>query len=234
MAVQSRKGNHWAFESSAGFVGYLPRDIFNLNTPYGSPDKLKILIEKMHTRGLLAIADIVINHRCAFQQSSDGKWNRFGGESGKATWDPSAITCSNPEWGGRGGPKQGDEYPAAPNIDHNQDFVVRDYTEWLKWLQSDVGFDGWRLDYVRGVPGNFMRRYIEATEPLMALGEFWDRRGAKAMTESFDKLYGGETKLSDETLNQLENDVAAFELTRATEVDEAHGRPPDLAETEAC
>ncbi|KAG1674142.1 hypothetical protein FOA52_015773 [Chlamydomonas sp. UWO 241] len=56
----------------------------------------------------------------------------------------------------------------------------------------------------------------------------------KAMTESFDKLYGGETKLSDETLNQLENDVAAFELTRATEVDEAHGRPPDLAETEAC
>ncbi|KAG1654889.1 hypothetical protein FOA52_006533 [Chlamydomonas sp. UWO 241] len=55
----------------------------------------------------------------------------------------------------------------------------------------------------------------------------------KAMTESFDKLYGGETKLSDETLNQLENDVAAFELTRATEVDEAHGRPPDLAETEA-
>ncbi|KAG1665103.1 hypothetical protein FOA52_007794 [Chlamydomonas sp. UWO 241] len=56
----------------------------------------------------------------------------------------------------------------------------------------------------------------------------------KAMKESFDKLYGGETKLSDETLNQLENDVAAFELTRATEVDEAHGRPPDLAETEAC
>ncbi|KAG1655505.1 hypothetical protein FOA52_008524 [Chlamydomonas sp. UWO 241] len=40
----------------------------------------------------------------------------------------------------------------------------------------------------------------------------------KAMTESFDKLYGGETKLSDETLNQLENDVAAFELTRATEI----------------
>ncbi|KAG1662265.1 hypothetical protein FOA52_002154, partial [Chlamydomonas sp. UWO 241] len=55
----------------------------------------------------------------------------------------------------------------------------------------------------------------------------------KAMTESFNKLYGGETKLSDETLNQLENDIAAFELTRATEVDEAHGRPPDLAETEA-
>ncbi|KAG1680156.1 hypothetical protein FOA52_000269 [Chlamydomonas sp. UWO 241] len=56
----------------------------------------------------------------------------------------------------------------------------------------------------------------------------------KAMTESFDKLYGGETKLSDETLNQLENDVAALKLTRATEVDKAHERPPDLAETEAC
>jgi hypothetical protein len=56
----------------------------------------------------------------------------------------------------------------------------------------------------------------------------------KAMTEAFDKLYGGETKLNDETLNQLENEVAAFELGHATEVEEVHGRPPDLEETDAC
>lgn len=43
----------------------------------------------------------------------------------------------------------GDIFHAAPNIDHSQDFVRKDIKEWLNWLRSDIGFDGWRLDFVR-------------------------------------------------------------------------------------
>lgn len=43
----------------------------------------------------------------------------------------------------------GDIFHAAPNIDHSQDFVRRDIKEWLNWLRNDIGFDGWRLDFVR-------------------------------------------------------------------------------------
>ena len=43
----------------------------------------------------------------------------------------------------------GDIFHAAPNVDHSQDFVRRDIKEWLKWLRNDIGFDGWRLDFVR-------------------------------------------------------------------------------------
>lgn len=43
----------------------------------------------------------------------------------------------------------GDIFHAAPNIDHSQEFVRKDIKEWLNWLRSDIGFDGWRLDFVK-------------------------------------------------------------------------------------
>lgn len=43
----------------------------------------------------------------------------------------------------------GDIFHAAPNIDHSQDFVRKDIKGWLNWLRNDIGFDGWRLDFVR-------------------------------------------------------------------------------------
>lgn len=43
----------------------------------------------------------------------------------------------------------GDIFHAAPNIDHSQEFVRSDIKDWLNWLRNDIGFDGWRLDFVR-------------------------------------------------------------------------------------
>lgn len=58
--------------------------------------------------------------RCANNQGSDGKWNKFGG---RLAWDSTAICSNNPAFGGRGSPKQGDDYAAAPNIDHTQEHI---------------------------------------------------------------------------------------------------------------
>jgi len=51
------------------------------------------------------------------RQSDDGKWNKFGG---RLAWDKSAISCNNPAFGGTGSAKTGEDYVAAPNIDHTQ------------------------------------------------------------------------------------------------------------------
>lgn len=48
--------------------GYLPRDIYNLNSAYGSEGELRELLYELHDHELKAIADIVINHRCAHFQ----------------------------------------------------------------------------------------------------------------------------------------------------------------------
>jgi len=55
-----------------------------------------------------------------YSQGEDGKWNKYGG---KMDWDQSAICSGNEAFGGRGNPKQGDDYGAAPNIDHSQVLV---------------------------------------------------------------------------------------------------------------
>lgn len=151
--------------------GYMPSDLYNLNSAYGSVEELKYCIEEMHNQDLLALGDVVLNHRCAHKQSPNGVWNIFGG---KLAWGPDAIVCDDPNFQGRGNPSSGDIFHAAPNIDHSQDFVRRDVKEWLNWLRNDIGFDGWRLDFVRGFSGGYVKEYIEASNPAFAIGEYWD------------------------------------------------------------
>ncbi|GJY51015.1 ATP-dependent DNA helicase PIF1 [Tanacetum coccineum] len=35
----------------------------------------------------------------------------------------------------------------ALNIDHSQDFVRKDFCDWLRWLRKKIRYDGWRLGY---------------------------------------------------------------------------------------
>ncbi|XP_024360714.1 uncharacterized protein [Physcomitrium patens] len=151
--------------------GYMPGDLYNLNSAYGGSEELKQCIDEMHKHNILVLGDVVLNHRCAQKQSPNGVWNRFGG---KLNWGPEAIVRDDPNFQGQGNPKSGDFFHAAPNIDHSQDFVRRDIIEWMKWLRSDFGFDGWRLDFVRGFWGGYVKEYIEATKPAFAIGEYWD------------------------------------------------------------
>lgn len=43
--------------------------------------------------------------------------------------------------------------------------------EWLTWMRTCIGFDGWRLDYVRGFAGSHVKDYMEASRPQFAVGE---------------------------------------------------------------
>ncbi|KAG9439801.1 hypothetical protein H6P81_019966 [Aristolochia fimbriata] len=151
--------------------GYMPSDLYNLNSAYGSEEELKHCIEEMHAQDLLALGDVVLNHRCAQKQSANGVWNIFGG---KLAWGPEAIVCDDPNFQGQGNPSSGDIFHAAPNIDHSQEFVRKDIRQWLNWLRNDIGFDGWRLDFVRGFSGGYVKEYIEASNPAFAIGEYWD------------------------------------------------------------
>lgn len=58
--------------------GYLPGQLYKLDSLYGSEAELKELLVAMKEAGLVPIADIVINHRCADRQDENGVWNHFG------------------------------------------------------------------------------------------------------------------------------------------------------------
>lgn len=156
---------------SVSAEGYLPRDLYDLNSKYGTEAELRQLVSVLHEHGLKAIADIVVNHRCAHYQGSDGKWNKFGG---RLAWDNSYLCSNNPSFGGSGGRKKQEDYPAAPNLDHGQERLRKDIIEWMRYLRNSIGYDGWRFDFVKGYDGKWTGEYVNATVPLMAFGEYWD------------------------------------------------------------
>ena len=151
--------------------GYMPQDLYNLNSKYGTMEDLRACVAALHACGIKSLGDAVLNHRCAGLQGPDGLWNQY---TGKLNWDARAIVCDDPHFGGKGNASSGDFFHAAPNIDHSQDFVKRDIVEWMQWLQAEVGYDGWRLDYVRGFSGTHVKTYMESTDVHFAVGEYWD------------------------------------------------------------
>lgn len=155
--------------------GYLPRDLWNLNSKYGDEGELRALLREMREQRIISIADIVINHRCATFQDDNGIWNRFGG---RMQWDHTHICSNNPQYAGAGAFKKEEDYTAAPNVDHTQERVRKDIVLWLNHLRK-VGFDGWRFDFVKGYDGKWSREYVDASAPVMAFGEYWDTMSYK-------------------------------------------------------
>ncbi|TKY69722.1 Alpha-amylase 3 [Spatholobus suberectus] len=151
--------------------GYMPKDLYNLNSRYGNIDELKDLVKRFHEVGIKVLGDAVLNHRCAHYQNQNGIWNIFGGP---LNWDDRAVVADDPHFQGTGNKSSGDNFHAAPNIDHSQEFVQKDLKEWLCWLRKEIGYDGWRLDFVRGFWGGYVKDYIEASEPYFSVGEYWD------------------------------------------------------------
>ncbi len=48
--------------------GYLPGEYECLNSSYGSEKDLRRCIKVLHANGIKAVADVVLNHRCAGKQ----------------------------------------------------------------------------------------------------------------------------------------------------------------------
>lgn len=144
--------------------GFLPRRLYSISSSYGSGNQLRNLIKNLNNRGIDCIADIVINHRVGMFGQAD-----FVNPS----WGCWAVV-SNDGWSGAcGNPDTGDLYGPARDIDHTNAQVRADYTAWLNWLKDDVGFSGWRYDYVRGFAPSYITQYNNATQPKFSVGELW-------------------------------------------------------------
>ncbi|MEM7788568.1 MAG: alpha-amylase C-terminal beta-sheet domain-containing protein [Bacteroidota bacterium] len=152
---------------SAAAEGYLPNEWRNLDaSAYGTEAELKAAIDALRSRGVRAIADIVVNHRVGTTDWADFSRPAFSNNA-------RAVTRGD-EWGqGTGNPDTGDGYDAARDLDHQYGSVQREIKSWQAWLQRDIGFDGWRYDYVKGFHGWHVGDYNAASQPYFSVGELW-------------------------------------------------------------
>ncbi|MEE2925158.1 MAG: alpha-amylase family glycosyl hydrolase [bacterium] len=194
--------------------GYMPGDYYDLGTPenetyYGNIEELKESIHKFHKEGIDAIADIVINHRTA-SHKEDGIWNVFHHKSGKMWWEKWAL--AKDDYGGTGNYDSGGNFEPAPDIDHSNPIVRRDIINWLRWMKSEVGFDGWRFDFVKGYQGLYVQAYIRATDPTFAVGEYWSSMGYQ-MTTNLKPDQDPHRQLIVDWIDDTRGKARAFDFT---------------------
>jgi len=176
---------------SGGYsMGYDPSDYFDLGeydqhstveTRFGSRAELDALIETAHANGLEVIADIVLNH-------NSGGGLEFNPYRGYDTY-----TLFNEEHGNASGKFNRDYenfYPNSTspyddgslfyeetNLDHNQEYVqnwlwAADYSV-ANYYKNEVGFDGWRFDYVLGFEPWVVKAWLDEVGGF-AVAELWD------------------------------------------------------------
>eukprot|EP00878_Enallax_costatus_P026999 GHUV01029017.1.p1 GENE.GHUV01029017.1~~GHUV01029017.1.p1 ORF type:complete len:503 (+),score=134.49 GHUV01029017.1:122-1630(+) len=162
--------------------GYMPDQLYDLSSAYGSQQQLVDCVAALKAAGIAAVADIVINHRCADEQDERGRWNCYHDKVPHAgpslAWSKWAIAKygSGDMFGGLGrADSHGACWAGAPNLDHSNPEVREGLVAWLRHLQNDIGFEAWRFDFARGYSSKYVRSYVDSTTSQFALnvGEVW-------------------------------------------------------------
>jgi len=214
---------------AASSEGYLPRRLDVLDSAYGSLSALKGAIGALHSAGVEVIADIVINHRVGtsgWADFTEPAWGQNAVVSGDECVD--AKQCADHS----SSPDSGMGYGAGRDIDHSNPAVQKDIQRWMQRLREEVGFDGWRFDFVRGFSPKYLQGYIDASRPAFAVSEVWDNLDLgnpdahrQALCDYINEA-GGKTSAFDFTTKGiLQHAVSSGEYWR---LKDSGGRPTGL------
>ncbi|MFN3706070.1 MAG: alpha-amylase family glycosyl hydrolase [Thermoflexales bacterium] len=171
---------------SPSYHGYDVSDYFAVNPQFGTMDDFKALVSDLHQRGMRLIVDYVANHTSREHpffkdaygnpQSDYTKWFSFR-DRNNLSYESFFGQGYMPEWNHA-------HRPAS-------DYLIEAALFWL-----DLGADGLRCDYARGVEDWFwerLRKAIKARHPqAVILGEVWDSNTAilqRYFNAGFDALF---------------------------------------------
>lgn len=191
---------------STGGVGYLPTELHNFNSTWGSDTDLRAANAALKAQGIFSIADVVANHR-----NGTTRWSDFT----NPTWTCLTITSTdevNTAWTEARGPRPcggtdtGDDFDGGRDLDHRQNETREGIKTFLTKLKEQ-GFDGWRWDMTKGFSASYINEYNTASAPYFSVGEFWDGNantlknwvdgtGKKSATFDFSQYYAMQSGLS--------------------------------------
>ncbi|TCI91842.1 alpha-amylase [Tenacibaculum sp. M341] len=170
-------------------MGYDPFDYFDfgeydqmgsVETRFGSKTELLSLINSAHNVNLSVIADIVINHNSGGElepnpYTGTPYYTDFNPLSGKfyrsnADFHPNNVRQSD-----------SGVFGGYPDLSHSQPYVQ----DWLwkkpesvaKYYMNEIGFDGWRFDYVKGFEPWVVKEWKNEVGGF-SVGEYWDGNAA--------------------------------------------------------
>ncbi len=171
-------------------MGYDPYDYYDLGefdqkgsvpTWFGSRQELNQLIETAHQHKLRVVADMVLNHNSGADEpevnpiTNQARWTKFNPKSGKflRNWE-SFHPSMYESWDQM-------TFGDMPDLSHRNPYVYGELLKLARWLIEEVGFDGFRYDFVKGFAANTITaiqeyRYMRNGQYYKPFGvaEYWD------------------------------------------------------------
>lgn len=106
---------------------------------------------------------------------------------------------------GTGNPGRGEDYKMALYVDHLNPWALRQLSEWMNWLKQDIGFNGWRFNFVMCYSPEIIHKYMDNKCPNFTIGELWK-------TVMMDQVYAHHCELVAWT-EKVSEAITAFNFT---------------------
>ncbi|KZF26425.1 glycoside hydrolase family 13 protein [Xylona heveae TC161] len=155
------------------YHGFWSKDINAINSNFGTSDDLKELSQKLHSRGMYLMVDIVTNnmaYRGPGQKTDYSQFTPFNDEQyfhkfcyvSNYSNDTNAEVC----WLG------GDDL-SLPDLNTESDVVQKIFNQWGQDLISNYSIDGFRADAAKHVQRSFWTNFVPAVDTYI-VGEVYD------------------------------------------------------------
>jgi alpha-amylase len=158
-------------------MGYHPVYWFDHKSAFGTEAQLRSMINTFKEKGVGIIEDVVINHRA----SVNSNWLNFPAETykGKTYQLTAADICQDDEsknsgYKPTGAKDTGDAWAGARDLDHSGENVQENVMAYEDFLLNDLGYIGFRYDFVKGFAAKYVGLYNKTAQPQFSVGECWD------------------------------------------------------------
>lgn len=186
-------------------MGYYPRYWFDQRSAFGTEQELRTMISTFKAKGTDIIADVVINHK-----NGVNNWCDFANETVKGkntgktysvTWDNTGYTqiCNNDEANTatkseakgkiKGAADTGLGDTGCRDLDHTNPTTQQNIKTYEDFLLNEMGYTGFRYDFVKGYDPQYIKIYNEASKPKFSVGEYW--QGSVTASKKGDHPFGG-------------------------------------------
>ena len=163
--------------ASSNNMGYHPVYWFNHKSAFGTEAELRSMIQTFKQKGTGIIEDVVINHRA----SVGSNWLVFPKETynGVEYELTAADICSDDEakdngYTPTGAKDTGEGWGGARDLDHTGSNVQKNVMAYEDFLLHDLGYAGFRYDFVKGFAPRFVGLYNKTADVQFSVGECWD------------------------------------------------------------
>ena len=188
-------------------MGYYPVYWFNQNSAFGSEDDLRTMIRTFKDKDTGIIADVVVNHKngvsnwCDFANETVKGTGKNTGKTYSVTWDNKDYTqiCNNDEANTdsrseakgliKGAADTGLGDTGCRDLDHTNATTQQNIKTYEDFLLNEMGYTGFRYDFVKGYDPKYIKMYNEASKPKFSVGEYW--QGTVTDTWYGDHPFGG-------------------------------------------